>query len=206
MATSAPTPARERILRSARALFAARGLRAVGVDTLIADSGVAKATFYKHFPAKDDLILAYLDAEDADRAGAFASAADAAASPADRLVAVTDALGGLVAAPGYRGDAFLNAAAEMPPGTRVHDRVVQQRAARRAWIAGLAEEAGAADPQALADDLILLMDGALAPGVVAAGDAGPAQRAAAQARRLVKRALKETRPDARTRKGGGKKR
>ncbi|MCB0880799.1 MAG: TetR/AcrR family transcriptional regulator [Thermoleophilia bacterium] len=189
----APAPARERILHSARSLFAARGLRAVGVDTLIADSGVAKATFYKHFPAKDDLILAYLDAEDADLSSVFARAADSAAAPADRLAAVADALSGIASAPGYRGDAFLNAAVEMPPGTRVHDRVLQQRAARRAWLAGLAEEAGAPDPQALADDLTVLIDGALAPGVVAAGDPGPAARAAAQARRVVKRALKESR-------------
>ena len=60
----APPSARQRILDTAFRLFYARGLRAVGVDTIIAESGVAKATFYKHFPAKDDLVLAYLDRVD----------------------------------------------------------------------------------------------------------------------------------------------
>ena len=59
-----PAPARERILDTAFRLFYARGIRAVGVDLLIAESGVAKATFYKHFGAKDDLVLAYLDRVD----------------------------------------------------------------------------------------------------------------------------------------------
>ena len=53
--------ARQRILDTAFRLFYAKGIRAVGVDLIIAESGVAKATFYKHFPAKDDLVVAYLD-------------------------------------------------------------------------------------------------------------------------------------------------
>jgi AcrR family transcriptional regulator len=61
---SADSPARQRILDAAFRLFYARGIRAVGVDTIIAESGVAKATFYKHFPAKDDLVVAYLDRVD----------------------------------------------------------------------------------------------------------------------------------------------
>ena len=67
MSTATPTrpsAARERILDTAFALFYARGIRAVGVDLIIAESGVAKATFYKHFPAKDDLVVAYLDKVD----------------------------------------------------------------------------------------------------------------------------------------------
>ena len=59
--SSRSSDARARILDTAVRLFYARGLRAVGVDTIIAESGVAKATFYKHFPAKDDLVVAYLD-------------------------------------------------------------------------------------------------------------------------------------------------
>src|SRR4051812_22341140 len=59
--TSTTQPARERILASAIRLFYAQGPRGVGVDTVIADSGVTKATFYKHYPRKEDLVLAYLD-------------------------------------------------------------------------------------------------------------------------------------------------
>ena len=72
-ATTAPSSAaRARILDTATRLFYARGLRAIGVDTIIAESGVAKATFYKHFPAKDDLIAAYLDRVDAAIRSSFA--------------------------------------------------------------------------------------------------------------------------------------
>ena len=79
-----PAPARERILDTAFRLFYARGIRAVGVDLLIAESGVAKATFYKHFGAKDDLVLAYLDRVDEIWTGQLRAAAQAAGpDPAD---------------------------------------------------------------------------------------------------------------------------
>src|SRR6478672_3826219 len=92
--TIAPSSAaRARILDTATRLFYARGLRAVGVDTIIAESGVAKATFYKHFPAKDDLIAAYLDGVDAMWTAQLHAAADAAGrAPADKLVGLFDAL------------------------------------------------------------------------------------------------------------------
>src|SRR6266508_6036606 len=68
-------PARERILGTAFRLFYARGPRGVGVDTVIAESGVAKATLYKHFPRKDDLVLAYLDKVDQTWFGQLRAAA-----------------------------------------------------------------------------------------------------------------------------------
>ena len=106
-ATNAPpVPARERILSTAFRLFYARGLRAVGGDTIIAESGVAKATFYKHFPAKDELIVAYLDKVDDVWTGQLRAAAGAAGSaPADQLVGLFDALGSAAwrRTPGPRG-------------------------------------------------------------------------------------------------------
>ena len=84
--TARPSAARERILETAFALFYARGIRAVGVDLIIAESGVAKATFYKHFPAKDDLVVAYLDKVDGVWTGQLEAAAEAAGpDPADQL-------------------------------------------------------------------------------------------------------------------------
>jgi len=83
---ASPTPrgeARERILDTAFRLFYAHGVRGVGVDTIIAASGVAKATFYRHFPSKDDLAVAYLDRVD-DRWRGQLQAAAAAAGPARR--------------------------------------------------------------------------------------------------------------------------
>ena len=73
-----PSAARQRILDTAFVLFYARGIRAVGIDLIIAESGVAKATFYKHFPAKDDLVVAYLDKVDAIWTGQLKAAAEAA--------------------------------------------------------------------------------------------------------------------------------
>ena len=191
-ARTRPAPsARDRILATACDLFYSRGLRAVGVDTLIAESGVAKATFYKHFPAKDDLILAYLDAMDQQRTDALHSAAEAAGpKPADQLVGAFEALPGIVGARGYRGCPFINAAAESPPGTRIHERAARHRADREAWFADLAEVGGAADPDDVARSLSVLMDGALAGGAVNPGDTAVADSALEQARRQVKRGLK----------------
>ncbi|QWZ07692.1 TetR/AcrR family transcriptional regulator [Nocardioides panacis] len=173
-----PSAARQRILDTAFRLFYARGLRAVGVDTIIAESGVAKATFYKHFPAKDDLVLAYLDRVDGVWTGQLHEAA-AQAGPAarDQLVGLFDALSSSCRRDGYRGCAFLNAAAESVPGTPVHERTVAHKQAVLAWVEGLATEAGAEQPAALARSLTLLLDGGLASGAL---DADPAAARVAQ--------------------------
>lgn len=181
--------ARDRILETASRLFYARGLRAVGVDTIIAESGVAKATFYKHFPAKDDLIAAYLDRVDAAWTGQLHAAAESAGpAPADRLVGLFDALDSACGRDGYRGCGFINAAAETAPGTVAHDRTVAHKQRVLAWLQGLARDAGASHPDRLARSLALLVDGALASGAL---DADPEAIAVARdtAARLVEQAV-----------------
>ena len=159
--------ARERILETAFRLFYARGVRGVGIDTVIAESGVAKATLYKHFPRKDDLALAYLDEVDRIWRGQLEAAAAAAGpDPRDRLVGMFDALVTACRADGYHGCAFINTAAESPPGTAVHARTVEHKAAVRAWVHELAAAASARDPDLLATGLTLLLDGGLAAGVL----------------------------------------
>jgi AcrR family transcriptional regulator len=181
--------ARERILDTAFRLFYARGIRAVGVDTIIAESGVAKATFYKHFPAKDDLAVAYLDRVDAVCTGQLRSAAQAAGEdPADQMVGLFDALSTACRRDGYRGCAFINAAAEATPGSPVHDRTVAHKLAVLGWIRELATAAGAADPSALARALTLLLDGGLASGSLDASPEAPVV-ARNSARVLVDEAL-----------------
>ena len=183
--TARPSAARERILETAFALFYARGIRAVGVDLIIAESGVAKATFYKHFPSKDDLVVAYLDKVDGVWSGQLRDAAQAAGpDPAGQLVGMFDALSNACRREGYRGCAFLNAAAESQPGTVVHDRTVAHKTAVRAWVRTLAERAGAPDPASLARSLTLLLDGGLASGSLDADPDAPAV-AKASARALV---------------------
>ena len=170
--------AREKILATAFRLFYAQGLRAAGIDTIIAESGVAKATFYKYFPAKDDLILAYLEKVDGVWTGQLRAAAEAAGpDPAAQLVGLFDALASACRRDGYRGCAFINAAAESASGTRVHERTVAHKEPIRAWIRDLAVQAGAPDPDQLARSLTLVLDGGLASGVL---DADPAAATAAR--------------------------
>ncbi|MFJ5862414.1 TetR/AcrR family transcriptional regulator [Pseudarthrobacter sp. NPDC092439] len=170
--------AREKILTTAFRLFYAHGLRAAGIDTIIAESGVAKATFYKYFPAKDDLILAYLEKVDAVWTGQLKAAAEAAGpEPAGQLVGLFDALGTACRRDGYRGCAFINAAAESAAGTRVHQRTVAHKQQILHWLETLADQAGAGDPARLARSLSLLLDGGLAGGAL---DADPAAADAAR--------------------------
>lgn len=180
-----PSAARQRILDTAFRLFYAHGIRAVGIDRIIAESGVAKATFYKHFPAKDDLVIAYLDRVDGVWSEQLHTAAEAAGpGAADQLVGMFDALATACRRDGYRGCAFINAAAESQPGTPVHARTLAHKTAVRVWVRDLAERAGARDPDALARALTLLLDGGLASGSL---DAQPDAPAVAQdaARTLV---------------------
>jgi AcrR family transcriptional regulator len=170
-ATPSGSAARARILDTAIGLFYARGLRAVGVDTIIAESGVAKATFYKHFPAKDDLVVAYLDRVDEVWTGQLHAAAEAAGpAPADQLVGLFGALASACRRDGYRGCGFINAAAETTPGTVAHDRTVAHKQKVLAWLRELAADAGAPRPEQLARSLALLLDGALSSGAL---DADP---------------------------------
>lgn len=157
------SPARQRILESAIRLFYANGLRGVGVDTVIADSSVAKATFYKHYPRKEDLILAYLDTVHELWFTAIRSCARAGGDdPRDQLVAMFDAIDDEYRRSDYRGCAQLNAAAEATPGSRVQQRTADNKAIVRAWITDTCRRAGAAQPDLLATQLVLLIDGALA--------------------------------------------
>ncbi len=179
--------ARERILQTAFRLFYAHGVRGVGVDTVIAESGVAKATLYKHFRSKDDLVLAYLDEVDRIWRGQLEAAAEAAgADPRDQLVGMFDALVTSCRSDSYHGCAFINTAAESTPGSTVHARTVEHKDAVRAWVRDLAGAAGASDPDGLATSLTLLLDGGLASGVL---DRDPA---VAEAARRAARALVAT--------------
>lgn len=180
--TQPTQPARQRILDTAFRLFYAHGPRGVGVDTVIAESGVAKATLYKHFPRKDDLVLAYLDRVDDAWFGQLRAAARAAGDdPRDQLVGMFDALASASRREGFHGCAFINTAAESPTGSDVHTRTVEHKTVVRAWITDLARRSGAHDADQLARQLTVLIDGGLASGVLDADPATPpAVKAAAR--------------------------
>ncbi len=145
---TATASASDRILDTAFRLFYAHGIRGVGVDRIIAESGVAKATFYRHFPSKDELVLAYLDRVDAGWRDALRTAAEAAGpAPRDQLIGLFDALGSACRRDGYHGCAFINTAAESEPGGPVHARTVAHKRAVRAWVRELAAAGGRRRPR-----------------------------------------------------------
>jgi AcrR family transcriptional regulator len=172
--------ARRRILDSAARLFYRDGFRAVGIDTIVAESGVAKMTLYRHFPSKDDLIVAYLEESNARFWEWFEGAVTAhEGAPRDQLLALFAALGALATSPACLGCTFQGVAAEFPdadhPGHRValaHKRAVLAR------LRDLAERAGARDAEALASGLLLLMDGAFVASRMFPPGQGPARHVA----------------------------
>lgn len=107
-------PARERILLTAHDLFYRDGIRATGIDKIIAESGVTKVTFYRHFPSKNDLIRAFLDYRHERWMAWFQEAlARHGATPGGGLSAILPALGEWFSSPMFRGCAFINSVAEL---------------------------------------------------------------------------------------------
>lgn len=154
------SPARRSLLDTATRLFYTVGIRAVGIDRIIAEAGVAKATFYNHFPSKDDLVLAYI--EEQDRLGRHAVSALPEQPPRAMIAAIMGRISEAVVAGGWRGCPFLNAAAEYPDPT---SPVRQAIDARRAWYHDTLRKLLAADgdaaPSVTASLLVALSDGLL---------------------------------------------
>ncbi|NBM15263.1 TetR/AcrR family transcriptional regulator [Streptomyces sp. GC420] len=159
------TNTEQKILDTAAGLFHRYGLRGVGVDQVIAESGVAKSTLYAHFRTKDDLIAEYLRRTDDSWMDRLRAAAEAAGtSPAEQIAGLFDALLSSFDRHGFFGCPFISAAVEAEPGSRAHAAATAHTRRRQEWLTGLSREAGAEDPAALAGHLGLLIDGALASG------------------------------------------
>ncbi|AUX48884.1 TetR family transcriptional regulator [Sorangium cellulosum] len=190
------TDTRRHILEVAERLFYAEGYRAVGVDRLIAEADVAKATFYRHFRTKDELLVAVLDARDARfrewLAGRVAALTE---DPLERPLAVFDALAERFAANDFRGCAFLNTMVEVASRSHPAHEASQRHKLRLIdYLETLLREAGMPDANALAPQLMLLIDGATVTAV-REGGAG----AAARARSLAQMLLTAARPGRRRR-------
>jgi len=163
-ATSAGKSARERVLDSAAELFYRDGIRAVGIDTIIAASGVAKMSLYRNFASKDALIAAYLERlEVGYRQRWDRLVAAHPGAPLAQLRAIVASIERTVSRPGYRGCPFSNAVTEFPepdhPGRAV---ALANKAELRARLHALASAIGARDPALLGDQLLLLIEGAYA--------------------------------------------
>jgi AcrR family transcriptional regulator len=155
-----PAP-KEKLFQTAARLFFKHGYRAVGVDTIAAEAGIGKMTLYRHFPSKDDLITAYLQESDRDFWRYFEQSTQAAGSAREKLLAFFQALQGYVTSPACYGCPFINVAGEFPePDYPGHLIAVAHKQSVQARFVQLAQEAGARQPQALANGLLLLMEGA----------------------------------------------
>jgi AcrR family transcriptional regulator len=157
--------ARERLLTSATRLFYSEGLHSVGIDRVIADAGVTRATLYRHFPSKDDLLVAYLGAADQAIRAQVAAARTTGGAPADVVRAVAATIADGIRSPGFRGCAFLNAAAEYPdPAHPVHQAVLAHRQWFLATVTELLAPVGETAPGPAAGHFVMLRDGAMAAG------------------------------------------
>ena len=157
--------ARTRLLDTASRLFYADGLHAVGIDRVVAEAHVTRATLYRHFPSKDDLLVAYLaQVDEAIRARtAAAQSADSDADAAIRTIA--QHIADDIRSPQFRGCAFLNAAAEYPDLEHpVHRAVLEHRQWFLATMIALFAKTGKIDPEPAAQHFVMLRDGAMAAG------------------------------------------
>ncbi|MCC2674454.1 MAG: TetR/AcrR family transcriptional regulator [Ramlibacter sp.] len=174
--------ARDKVFATARDLFYREGFRAVGVDAVVAASGVAKTTLYRWFPTKDDLVVAVLDSRNEEFWAQWEATAERhMGRPREELLAQVRWIARYIASEDSRGCAFLNAAAEFPdPSHAVREKVARNKQTLRRRVLSLCMAAGAEDAALLADQLVLMIDGAFA-GSEALGKNGPAktlQRAA----------------------------
>lgn len=177
--------ARERILGTAYTLFSRHGIRAVGVDTVVAQSGVAKMTLYRHFPSKDDLVLAFLERREElwTRGWVEAESGRRATTPGERLLAIFDIFDEWFHQDDFEGCSFINVLLEIDDRTNVvHAAAVRHLANIRAFVRGLAEEAGVRDAETFARQWHTLMKGS----IVAAGEGDAnAARAAKEVAKLL---------------------
>ncbi|MDT7705212.1 MAG: hypothetical protein QOG20_819 [Pseudonocardiales bacterium] len=162
MTSTAPVrrSARERLLEAANELFYAEGVQSVGIDRVIEQAGVAKASLYNTFGSKEELVKAYLENRHAGTTARLHAAVERESDPRARLLAVFDAQAEFFSQPGFRGCAFSSATAEAPRGGRIEQAADDYRADIRGLFQGLAADAGAPDPDTLARQLHLIYDGA----------------------------------------------
>jgi AcrR family transcriptional regulator len=173
--------ARDRIVDTAYDLFSRHGVRAVGVDRIVAESGVAKMSLYRHFPSKDDLVLTFLQERQQRWTNDWlrAEAERRGATAAERMLAIFEVFDEWFGVADFEGCSFINVLLEYDDrGHRIRQASVGYLRDIRSFLRELAGEAGAADPEALAHQWHILMKGS----IVAAGEGD--QLAARRAREI----------------------
>jgi AcrR family transcriptional regulator len=157
------TPTRQRLIDAALVRFYRDGFRGVGVDQVLADVGISKTAFYKHFESKDELLLAVLEDRNRWLQGTFRELVRkrGGAEPLGQLRALFDVIDVIITSDDYRGCLFINVAMEFPlPHEPAHIAAAANKRAIEDFVAELAEQSKAADPRGLAEQLCLIMEGA----------------------------------------------
>ena len=155
---------REKLIQAGHEIFYREGFLAVGLDRLLNEVGCSKQTFYNHFESKDDLIVAVIDAHHLWWSTELQERLQRAAGndPRGQILAMFDVLHEIINDPEYRGCIYINAAVEFPlPHHPAHQSARQAKADSIKLLANLAEQAGASDPQALAEEIDMIIEGAL---------------------------------------------
>jgi AcrR family transcriptional regulator len=182
--------ARERILEAAYELFSRWGIQAVGVDSIIARSGVARQTLYRHFSSKEDLVLAFLERREDlwTKAWLQHEVQERVSDPRDRLLAIFDVFDEWFQRPDFEGCSFINVMLEHPdPTDAIHRAGASYLAGIRHFLEDLARRAGIADAEGFAREWHILMKGS----IVAAqeGDREAARRGQKVGRMLLRSEL-----------------
>jgi AcrR family transcriptional regulator len=196
MSTTATAPqrrgrgGRERILAAAAQLFAAQGINATGMEQVAEKAPVSKRTLYAHFRTKNDLVLAHLQGLVLSGSTLESVLAREDISPRERILKLFDEFA--ADAVPVRGCPFIDAAAEFPdPGSAVHSYAREQKLRMVQLIGPLVADLGCREPDALAEQLAILADGAASRAMVLdAPDYGRHARAAAEV--LLAQALQDT--------------
>lgn len=178
---------KEKLFQTAARLFYQHGYRAIGVDTIAAESGIGKMTLYRHYPSKDDLIVAYLRDSNQLFWDQFEQITQDAPTAREKLLAFFDSLQRYALSPDCYGCPFVNIAAEYPESDYAgHQVALEHKQTVLARFQQLAEEAGAVQPDALANALFLLMDGAyVAARMFGPSASNPAISLAITARQVI---------------------
>jgi AcrR family transcriptional regulator len=165
-----PAP-RARLLDTAARLFYIDGIRAVGVDRLVAEANVTRATFYRHFASKDELVTTYIQSRDQELRTRFEAVTQMITDPADLLRAVAIDIAQTICGEAFRGCPFINAAVEFPdPNSPIHQAVNSHRTWFHDTLLSLFIALAHPEPHHAARRLILLRDGAMIGGYLGAPD------------------------------------
>lgn len=183
---------RDHLVGTALALFSKHGYHATGIDRILAESGVAKMTLYKHFRSKDELILAALRRRDEEFCRWFQSEVESRAATArERILTVFDVLESWFKDPDFNGCCFIHAAGEYGrKDDPVHIVAAEHKARIVGFLRDLVQAAGAANSDDLARQLMLLVDGAIVAAHVS-GDVASARSARGLAEALLVGSLGE---------------